>query len=291
MSDKPFVSVIIPVYNNANTLGGVLDGLAMQSYDHDAYEVIVVDNLSTDASASVARKKNARVVDEHELQGSYAARNRGIIAAKGEILAFLDGDCAPNANWLSEGVAAMERHNGDLAGGRIDIVAAGRSQLLAHYERLSYVRQEDTIRDHGTSAGGNLFVRRRVIEDIGPFRADLKSGGDGEICIRAGRGGYKMVYAAQAVVSHRAVSSVRSLLKRYRRLGRGESNLARHGVDPIRHSNSTFLSRKRAYVHRVWSDPTLSMAERISILALNLMASVAQALGAWEGKSEGSGPR
>lgn len=277
----PLVSVVIPVFNNRATLGPVL--AALNAQDYPRLEVIVADNNSTDGSPDVAVTHGATVVFERETQGSYAARNKGIAAAKGDILAFLDGDCRPRPDWLSNAVAAMRRAGADLAGGRIDIEAGG-SGLLAAYERLSYVRQEETIRDHGTSAGGNLLIARRVIDAIGPFRTELRSGGDGEICVRARRAGFAIVYAGDAVVSHTAVNNVRTLLKRYHRLGKGEAELAAFGVAPIRAGGSSYLSRKRAYLRRVWAERSLSPPGRLAIVALNLAASVAQWLGRRAGR-------
>ena len=286
---RPFVSVVIPVFNNGDTLGRVLDGLAAQTWPKDRFEVIVADNNSTDDSADVAAKKGAKVVTETARQSSYAARNKGIEAAKGEILAFLDGDCVPAPGWLAAGVQAMEDAGADLAGGRIDISADGGSELLARYERLSYVRQAETVAAHGTSAGGNLFIRRKVIEKIGPFRADLASGGDGEICIRARRAGFAMAYADDAVVTHRAIGSVTALLGRYHRLGKGEAALVRHDVAPIRDAGSTLLSRKIDYIKRVWRADLVPVAQRVAIVLLNLAASVAQLLGSRASQEKGAG--
>lgn len=283
-ASAPFVSVIIPVFNNAATLGSVLEGLARQSYPPERYEVLVVDNRSSDGSAELARAHGVRLLAETARQSAYAARNRGIAAARGDVLAFLDGDCVPEPAWLGAGVAALEREGAGLAGGRIEIRAAGDRALLAHYERLSYVRQAETIAAHGTSAGGNLFLRRAVIDAAGPFREDLVSGGDSEICLRARRHGFRIAYAEDAVVTHRAVGSVRSLLRRYRRLGRGEADLARHGVAPVRAPGSSPWSRKRAYLRRVWREPGLTAGQRLAIVLLNLAAGVAQGVGYLEGR-------
>ncbi len=278
-TERPMVSVIIPVYNNADTLGPVLAALNRQRYPRERFEVIVADNNSTDGSPDVATAHGAVVVFERDRQGSYAARNKGVAAARGDILAFLDGDCRPDEGWLSEAVAVFTETGADLVGGRIAIEAQGGSELLAAYERLSYVRQEDTIARHGTAAGGNLFIHRRVIDTIGPFRQELKSGGDGEICLRAKRAGFTIAYADRAVVAHKAIGSVTALLKRYHRLGRGEADLAAFSVAPIREPGSTPLSRKRDYVRRVWAEKRLSAGARLAIVFLNLAASVAQLIG------------
>ncbi|MDH4228535.1 MAG: glycosyltransferase [Nitrospirota bacterium] len=281
--DLPHVSVIIPVHNDRDTLGEVLGALSGQDYPHDRFEVIVVDNNSTDGSGALARECGASVLEERQ-PGSYAARNRGIGVARGEILAFLDGDCIPDSQWLGGGVNALLSTPADLAGGRIDITARPGAGLLAHYERLSYMKQRENIADHGTAATANLLVRKTVFERVGPFRADLLSGGDGEFCHRAQQAGFVITYAEVAVVRHRAVSSVGRMLSRYRRLGRGEADLARIGVAPFRPRGSSFLSRRIAYAKRVWGEPGLSIVQRVAILLLNLAAAVAQEQGRVAGK-------
>jgi len=290
VSQQPFASVIIPVYNNAATLGEVLGALGRQSYPKDRYEVIVVDNMSTDGSRSVAGKFPVKLVHERDRQSSYAARNKGMDEAKGDYFCFLDGDCVADPDWLRGGISAMVEAGADLAGGRIDVVPSGRGALLAHYERLSYFRQEDFIREHGTAAGANLWLSRRAVEAMGPFRDDLESGGDGEICIRGRRNGFSIVYAQGAAVSHRAVGRVITLLKRYHRVGKGEAHIARHQVDPIRAEGSSIWSRKAAYLRRVWAAKEISPIERLGVMALNALASVAQVLGYLEGRRDAPRP-
>lgn len=95
----PTISVIIPVYNDADLLRSCLAALAVQTRQAD--EVIVVDNASTDASADVARAAGARIVDEPR-RGILYATTAGFDAATGEILARLDADSVPSATWLEQ---------------------------------------------------------------------------------------------------------------------------------------------------------------------------------------------
>src|SRR5262245_61336705 len=106
---KPFVSVIIPVWNDSHRLKACLQALELQTYPRTLYEVIVVDNASDEPADRVASEfSKARTITE-PTQGSYAARNKGISVAKGEILAFTDSDCVPALDWLEKGVSNMTR--------------------------------------------------------------------------------------------------------------------------------------------------------------------------------------
>ncbi len=101
------ISVIVPVYNAAPYLPRCIDALLAQDIDSTTYEILMVDNGSTDASAAIAgRYPEVRLLREPK-QGSYAARNRALRDATGELLAFTDADCAPEPNWLSELLVAF----------------------------------------------------------------------------------------------------------------------------------------------------------------------------------------
>ena len=275
---KPLVSVIIPVRNGAATVGEVLDALAAQEWPTDRMQVIVADNGSTDGTGEVARARGATVVVEDQVFSAAAARNRGIDAAEGDILLFVDCDCVMEPGWVSALVAALEGENADLAGGAVRS-RLGRRPLLGHYEDLSYARQEARIREHGVSGTGNLAVRRTVFDAVGPFRADLRQGEDDEFCQRVVAAGFVIAFAPGAVVYRAPVESVAALLRRQYRSGRTEVALLAAGGQLVRAPGSSYLSRKRAYVARVLRAQGVPWFHRIGVIVLNLAASVAQWLG------------
>jgi glycosyltransferase involved in cell wall biosynthesis len=92
-------SVVIPVYNGASTLKACLSALATQSFPKDRFEVIVVDDGSTDETLAVARSFGVRAIRQRN-RGAPAARNNGISAARGKWVAFTDADCVPSRSWL-----------------------------------------------------------------------------------------------------------------------------------------------------------------------------------------------
>src|SRR4051812_31173088 len=104
----PLVSVIVPVFNDADRLSACLDALAEQDYPVELVQVIVVDNGSTDDVGDVLSQRAGVCVLHEPRQGSYSARNAGIAAATGAVLAFTDSDCLPTSRWLSEAVRTLQ---------------------------------------------------------------------------------------------------------------------------------------------------------------------------------------
>ena len=94
------MSVIVPVHDGAETIGRCLDALCGLDYPEHAVEVVVVDNRSTDTTREIVASYPVRLVEERGVQSSYAARNRGVMASTGEVLAFTDADCIPDRGWL-----------------------------------------------------------------------------------------------------------------------------------------------------------------------------------------------
>lgn len=95
----PKVSIIIPVYNGASTLDATLKGVSALSYPKERFEVIVVDNNSTDASADIAMRYPIKLVHAERRNRAFA-RNTGARAATGDLLFFLDCDCVPEPLWI-----------------------------------------------------------------------------------------------------------------------------------------------------------------------------------------------
>ena len=135
------ISVIIPVYNDAELLGVALDALARQTRQPD--EIVVVDNASTDASAHVARSAGARVVVEPQ-RGIPSATRAGFDAAVGDILARIDADSVPAPDWLERIEMSFEEHpevsavtgTATFYGGTAFTRWFGRSCYLPGYFRL-----------------------------------------------------------------------------------------------------------------------------------------------------------
>lgn len=224
MKSHPFVTVIIPVFNDADRLARCLESLENQTWPQDRFEVMVVDNGSEHDPADLA-DRFPRVRWEHEARpGSYAARNRGVEAARGEILAFTDSDTVPARDWIAGGVATlMENTDAGLVGGRIDLFFRNSDRLTPAevFERQNAFRQENKIREHRFAVTANLFTRKEIMDRVGPFDAGLKSGGDVEWGNRVHRAGYPLVYAPAARVWHPARRTFRELYRKTVRVAGG----------------------------------------------------------------------
>lgn len=228
----PVVSVIIPVYNGCITIREALDGLVEQSYSRGFYEVIVVDNDSTDATRTVVceyeRRTSGliRLAVERKVRSAYAARNKGICVANGEILAFTDADCVPQSSWIEKGLEALKELSAAFAAGRIDMTfKAERPNLWEYFDAARKLNQRAYVEEAGFGATANLFVRKGLFEKYGYFRDDLVSGGDYEFGRRLTKAGEKLVYAEHAVVCHSARVSFRAIMKKSKRVAKGQKQL------------------------------------------------------------------
>ncbi|HQP92125.1 MAG TPA: glycosyltransferase [Candidatus Omnitrophota bacterium] len=135
MYDFPFVSIIAPVYNGEKTVSVLLSSLLEQDYPKDKLEILIVDNNSRDLSRQIIAGFPVKLLDETMVQSSYAARNRGIRSAQGEIFAFIDSDCRANPDWVKKGVNALLNEGADLAGGKVEFIFSNRPQLQRYMIR------------------------------------------------------------------------------------------------------------------------------------------------------------
>lgn len=237
---KPDVSVIVPIYNGAADVPELLNCLRSQTYPRDRVEYCLVDNNSGDRTADLlaaaARDENLTLhpLYETQIQSSYAARNTGIRAARGELFAFTDADCRPQPNWLSELVKPFTDPNIGIVAGEIQALPA-QTLLERHAETAETLSQKHTL-NHSFCAYGqtaNLAIRRAAFQDVGLFRPYLTTGGDADICWRILREtDWQLMFTDSAVVLHRHRATLRQLHSQWRRYG--ESNRYLHqlyGVD------------------------------------------------------------
>lgn len=218
-----FVSVIVPMYNAERYLAACLDGLVSQDYPSNEYEILLVDNQSTDRSVAISRRYRQVTLLSEAAPGAYLARNRGIKAARGEILAFTDPDCVPEASWIREIANAMSDPGTDLVCGRR--VPARRSLLLASigdYENTKdrfVMEAVDPELYYGYTS--NMGVRRDLFDSLGLF-LDLPRGADALFVRRVAgeRSCAKIRYLASAIVTHLELDRVSVYYKKVFLYGR-----------------------------------------------------------------------
>ena len=225
-----FISVVIPVFNDSKRLTACLEALENQTYPKSLYEVIVVDNGSTtgEAIGDVVSRFGQALATYESRPGSYAARNKGISLAQGNVIAFTDADCIPASDWLEKGVANLVRTpNCGLVAGKIDFFFQNPNQptVVEFYDSLYALPQKKFIEEHKFGATANLFTFKSVLDQIGLFDDNLKSGGDQQWGMRVFLAGYQQIYADDACVAHPARDSYRQLYNKFIRVAGGMHDL------------------------------------------------------------------
>lgn len=225
----PVISVVIPVLNMADTIGPCLDALLAQRIPAAEMEIIVVDNGSTDGTQAVVDRYAVTSLSE-PLPGAANARNRGIRAARGTLVAFTDADCVPSRGWLSHFVGAAGREGVDVVAGPMAVLDPEHS-LLSRYS--ASVGQYDPARSLSHplfpyAVTANLCIRRSTLESVGLFNPAFPTFDAAEFFWRLlKRGPLSAVVEPRAVVFYRTRSTVAAFLKQNYGYGRGAGRLLR----------------------------------------------------------------
>jgi len=220
MENNPFVSVIIPAHNDQNRLKLCLEAINLQSYPSKNYEIIVIDNNSTENIEKIAKDSSDKIkILKESKPYSYAARNKGIANAKGEIIAFTDSDCIPGREWIEKGVLTMIENSADLVGGKIEFYFSNKQTLSEVYDSLFFLNSENAVKK-GLCQTANLFVRKKIFLKLGYF-PEVVSGGDSQWTKNATDQGYRLTYSSKAIVKHPA-RKFSALLIKSLRVAQGE---------------------------------------------------------------------
>jgi glycosyltransferase involved in cell wall biosynthesis len=260
---QPFVSVIIPVFNDAERLGRCLAALARQTYPAGRFEVVVVDNGSADDIRPLLAPHPWAVLASETRPGSYAARNAGLAVARGDVLAFTDSDCVPEPEWLACGVACLQRHpECGLVAGAITVFfrEPERPTAVELYESITAFPQQKYVEKYRYGATANMFTRRDVFARVGSFDAALTSGGDREWGQRVHAAGLPLVYADEARVQHPARRSFGELSHKIVRVTNGMERLrARQpgSLRPFAKALARDLLPPLAKIRGIWADRRL----------------------------------
>jgi glycosyltransferase involved in cell wall biosynthesis len=265
MADNwPFVSIIVPVYNGSRTIDDLLASLLALDYPAERHEILIVDNKSTDDTRERVQRYPVTLLEETEIQSSYAARNRGIEAAKGEILAFTDADCVVEPTWLKRLLADhKEPRWGGFAGAR---KAYPPANLIERYDAQGWMFDLSCLKKpffRACTVGerlcsqvpvldyrshillpanlvspptANVAYRRIVFEKIGTFDQRMTSGGDFDLAWRLQtQTDWQIAIVLDAVVYHQYRANLAELASMYRRYGGSYTTLAlKYGDDPKR---------------------------------------------------------
>lgn len=198
---RPRISVVVPVRDGMPWIDHQLRALSLQRAPVE-WEVIVADNGSEDGTRTcvqqwLARDSRVRLVDASARVGAAAARNVGVHAARGELLAFCDADDVVRPGWLASMLLALD--DADLVAGVFDFGSLdgdpGGKPVPAATRQLGFL-------PFGLSA--NLAVHKSAFDAVSGFREDLLAGEDVDLCWRLQLAGFRFVVAEDAVAAKRS---------------------------------------------------------------------------------------
>jgi glycosyltransferase involved in cell wall biosynthesis len=209
------ISVIIPTFNSVKELTKCLESLKTQTISNENYEVIVVDDGSTDDTKNVVAKYPIKYFYQQN-RGPAAARNQGVSNAQGEIVLFTDADCEPQPNWIEEMIKPMEdpqivgvkgaykTHQKELVPRLVQIEYEHR------YERMKKFKYIDFIDTYSAGYRKGIFLKYKGFDERYP-KASVE---DQEFSFRLSKDGHKMVFNPNAVVFHKHSAGLIDYLKK-----------------------------------------------------------------------------
>ena len=253
---SPGISVVVCSYNGSKTIEQCLKACMQLKYDN--YEVIVVDDGSTDTTADIASRYPVRLIRTPN-RGLSAARNLGMREAKGEIVAYIDDDAYPDPYWLHYlSIAFQETAFACIGGPNLAPPAEG---MMAHSIANSpggpvHVLLSDEEAEH--VPGCNMAFRKEALESIGGFDAQFRVAGDDvDVCWRLQQTGKQIGYHPGAMVWHHRRKSPLAYFRQQRGYGRAEVLLARKW--PEKYNSVGHVS----WSGRIYNNGGMSAATRI----------------------------
>jgi GT2 family glycosyltransferase len=224
LPEAPRVSVVVCTYNGGRTLAECLRSLL--ALDYPDYEVIVVDDGSTDDTAEIlARFPQARAIRQDN-QGLSAARNAGLRAATGQVIAYTDSDCYADPLWLTHLVHQLQQSDAAAVGGPNLTPPDGplAACVAAAPGQPTHVLESDQVAEH--IPGCNMAFRREALLAVRGFDpAYRRAGDDVDLCWRLQQAGYWITFAPGAFVWHHRRQGPRAYLRQQAGYGEAEALL------------------------------------------------------------------
>lgn len=270
-------SIIVPFYKAGKFIEGCIQALLSQNVPPHLYEVIMVDNNTPDNSAEIVRRYPRIRLLSQQKQGSYAARNRGLEEATGEIIVFTDPDCVPSVDWLQNISRAMLSPD-------VGIVL-GIRELPVHSSALSLLSVYENTKDAYVFSGhhkdlyfgytNNMAVKRLLFEELGPFK-ELYRGAD-TIFLRQAVEAYGcslVCYAPDVRVRHMEMTSILTFYQKI--LTYGHSNKRNKdfmSFRPLTHAEKFQIFRKTVAIGN------FTLLQAAGLLGLLAVGNACQLLG------------
>ncbi len=217
IEDGSLISVVVPVHDGMPWLEDQLRALTAQQCP-ERWEVVVADNGSTDGSTDLARAwaddhEQFSVVDASAQRGASGARNAGVRAAKGDLLAFCDADDVVHAGWIDGCVRGLEF--ADVVAGVFDFWSL--NAIPASPAMPAAIRQLGFL---PAGLGANLAVRRSAFEEVDGFSEELLPGEDIDLCWRLQLKGFRFAIAPNAIVAKRERTAFKQVFRQASAYGR-----------------------------------------------------------------------
>jgi cellulose synthase/poly-beta-1,6-N-acetylglucosamine synthase-like glycosyltransferase len=220
MLEYPFVSIVVGVFNEEKYMGECIESLLNIDYPKDDYEIIIVDGMSNDSTQSIIKRYPVKLI-LNQKKTVAAARNLGIKHAKGNLIAFTDGDCKVDKSWLKTLVKESLNAPDDVA------CVGGPNLILDTDSILARVvgYTQETLMGSGGSAQSykytkkqyvqsipncNALYKKSAIEDVGYFDEYFVVGQDGELNYRMQKAGFRFLYVPEAKVWHHRRATLKS---------------------------------------------------------------------------------
>lgn len=215
-------SVIVPAYNAGDTIGRCIEALLKQSSQDGRYEIIVVDDGSTDNTPEVVQSFSGVRFFQQDRQGPASARNLGARKARGDFILFTDADCEPVPEW-AERLLAPLREGNNIVGAKGAYLTRQRELISRFvqleyeekYERMAKERFIDFVDTYSAAYRREIFLQEGGFDPSFP----TPSVEDQELSFRLAEKGYKMVFVPEAKVYHQHPSSLIDYLLRKFRIG------------------------------------------------------------------------
>lgn len=250
------ISVILPLYNDAESIGLVLRALKAQITER-SFEIIVVDDGSSDTGPQEALDMGVRLIRQAN-SGPAIARNHGAKAAQGKIVLFLDSDCEPPPNWLSAMAGALDDPRFDAVMGTIRAANDGVIPRIVQAEvEERYLGMRAAKDGVDFIAAPSCGFRRSVFLALGGFDGRLRQAEDVEIAYRTTSAGHRIAFVDAAPVAHHHQTGWIEFLAVKLRRARGRMEVFRLFPEKRRHDSWTPLSLKLQFGFAALSLPAL----------------------------------
>lgn len=216
-----YISIVIPVYNEAVELEKTLKALQNQTYPKDMFEIIVVDNGSTDHTSELVKGFNGvkYILQTEFLNSSYSSRNRGIEKAKGDIVVLLDGTVIPEHDWLEKGIHCMAAQGADIATANVRFDYDGKVTAGKLYDTNNASTRRQ-VEKRGVAVTASLLVKKELFSELGLFPEGSVTAQDILWTRNATMSGYKLAFCEQSIAKKKA-KTFRKLIKKQWRESKG----------------------------------------------------------------------